>query len=79
MHLGISHLIIESDCQVVVNEMHHFEASCSPMDNLFQDINALMAYFQHCNIQFCHRKCNEVANRISRHAWDVNHVVMWFG
>lgn len=50
MHLGIFHLVIESDCQLVVKELQSAEVSYSHLGNLFQDIKALMASFQLCNI-----------------------------
>lgn len=71
--------IIESDCQTMVNELQCRKASCQSLDNLFQDIKTLMTCFQLCSIQFSHRQSNKVAYILAIYAWNVNHIVMWYG
>lgn len=45
LHLGFPNLIIESNCQLVVNELSLEAPSSSDLGNLFLDIKALMANF----------------------------------
>lgn len=54
-HLGIQHLILESDCQVVVNELRGAAPSFYSLGNIFLDIQAFMATFQLCEISFYYR------------------------
>lgn len=60
VHLGISHLILEFECHMVVNEILGLEASHSLLGNLLFDIKALMATFQQCKMQFNPWECNSV-------------------
>lgn len=72
MHLGISHLTFERDCQVEVNELLSFEESNSLLGNVFQDIKSLMTIFLECNIKCANRSCNGVSHNIARYSCNVN-------
>lgn len=63
---GVSSLIIESYCQMVVNELLQLKDSLAPLGNLFRDIKALIDDpDQHCFIQLSHRLSNEVAHSLA--------------
>lgn len=66
MHLGVTQLLIESNCQSVVKEIQGNKESSSTLGNLIHDIKELMARFQCCTIQFNHRHCNTAAHRLAR-------------
>lgn len=79
LHLGITNLIIESNCQLVVSEIQSFEQSYSLLGNLVSEAKALMAMFKQCSIQFNHRECNGAAHKLAKHAWNVHHIMLWLG
>lgn len=54
MHIDFSHLIIESDCKVVINSILQREDPMSKIENLVCDIKEWMRKFQDCSIQFVH-------------------------
>lgn len=68
LHLGISNLILESDCQTVMNALQNPQESHSLLSNLFCDIKALVAMFQHFSIHFDHRECNTAIHRLAKFA-----------
>lgn len=79
LHLGFLNLLIESDCQLVGNELNEETPSSSYLGNLFHDIKALMANFQQYNITFCYRHYNRAAHNLVRFVWNVDHIVPWLG
>lgn len=78
MHLEISHLIIESDCQVVANEIQTSDQH-GELGNLLSDIKEWMGKFLDCQIQFAHRGCNMVAHTLAHFAWNVSNISVWYG
>lgn len=79
MHLGPSHLIIESDYQNVVKSILQRVDSTSEIGNLIYEIKEWMRKFQDCSIQFIHRQCSRVAHTFARFAWSVYNICLWYG
>lgn len=79
MHLGLSHLIIESDCKIVVDSILQREDSMSEIGNLIYDIKEWMGNFQDCKIQFIHQHCNRAAHTLARFTWTVDNIYRWYG
>lgn len=63
----------------MVTKIFNTEDSLYPLGNISQDIKALMAGFQDCNITFCYRQYNSVAHSLAKFVWNVNNVAIWFG
>lgn len=78
MHLGVTHFLLELDCQLVTKEVQGNGEPTFTLDNLIQDIKELMTRFQQCSIQFSYKQCNEAAHYLARNASNINHVV-WQG
>lgn len=78
MHMGISCLIIESDCQFVMDKLE-FDDFCSDFGNLLVNIKEWIGKFIDCQIQFTYRECNKVAHTLAHHAQNVENSSMWYG
>lgn len=78
-HLSIQNIILESDSQLVVNELECVARSLSFLGNIFFDIQPLMANFQHYEIVFFYRRCNRVAHSLARFVWNVEKIILWYG
>lgn len=50
MHLSITKIIIDSNCQWVIKEIQGIGESTFFLGNLVQDIKGLMARFKYCSI-----------------------------
>lgn len=57
IHLGLTHLIIESDYQFVVNKLLVGDFDLN-LGIQFVDIREWMGKFLDCHIQFAFRECN---------------------
>lgn len=79
LQLGISNLIVESDCQSLVTELQNHQASLSPLGNIYKNIKDLMRCFQMCSVHFEHRQSNVEAHLLAKYAWHVTNVVLWYG
>lgn len=79
LQLGISNLLVESDCQAIANEIQGQQASLSPLGNIFQDIRELLGRFKTCSIHFAYRESNVVVHLPAKYAWDVTDVVLSMG
>lgn len=78
IHLGISCLTVESDCQHVAHQLQTFDCSFSPLGNIKPDIRRPMNHFHSCNIQFAYRSCNQAAHRLVGLAWQIEHISLWY-
>lgn len=58
LHRGISHQVVESDCQSVILMLQDAAKSDSPIGNIIHEIKALRVYFQSCTFQFCYHPSN---------------------
>lgn len=76
---GFTHILVESDCQLVVNEMLNAENSSSEMGNIYLDVKDLMSRFRDFSLHFASRLCNIAAHRLARNSWHVNQAVLWHG
>lgn len=76
MHQGISNLIIETNCLLVVEEILQCKAPSSAIGNIMMDIKELMSHFMDCIIQYGNYMANEVAHKLARNSWHVKHVAM---
>lgn len=74
-HLGISCLSIESDCQLIVNQLQSSDCSSYFLGNILLDIKSP---FNRCNIQFIYRNINQAAHRLARFARNIEHIVLWY-
>lgn len=79
IHLGIRHLLIESDCQVVVNQIIMEDESLAEVGPLIHDIKEWMGKFTSCKIQFCHSSNNMAAHTPAKYAQNVDECRIWFG
>ncbi|XP_042952128.1 uncharacterized protein LOC122289214 [Carya illinoinensis] len=52
LHLGIQHLIIESDALTLVKEMHKTEPSMTLVGNVIRDTKELMSCFRVCDVRY---------------------------
>lgn len=73
---GISHLIVESDCESIVLLLQDPTTSDSPLENIIQEIKLLMTQFEDCYIQFNHHQSNRVAHSLAKQAWHIPNIVM---
>lgn len=76
LYQGISNLIIETNCLLVVEEILQREAPSSAIGNILMDIKELMSHFTDCVIQYGNYMANMVAHKLVRNSWHVNHVAM---
>ncbi|CAI9783491.1 unnamed protein product [Fraxinus pennsylvanica] len=79
MSMGISRLVIESDCLFVVSQLNDEESiSLSPWSSIIADIRCLLSVF--LDVKICHvnRLGNGVAHELARHAWEVESIQMWW-
>ncbi|CAI9760756.1 unnamed protein product [Fraxinus pennsylvanica] len=79
MPMGISHLVIESDCLLVVSQLNDVESiTTSPWGSIIADIRRLL--FSFMDVTICHvsRLGNGVAHELARHAWEVESIQMWW-
>lgn len=76
---GITHLIMESDCYLLVEELNSSAAPTSKLGNIILDIRNLLAYFVNCQIQYVNRDCDRTSHQLTRHAWCVKELVLWMG
>lgn len=49
-----------------MNELQDYDASCSPLETLLEDVKFLVASFQACSILFGNRNCNVVTHRLAK-------------
>lgn len=75
--LGINKLIIESGCQIIVQELQQGGASMSFLGNIIQDIRSLMPHFQFCEMQFRYRYCNTMSHSLAHFACNIAHIAIW--
>ncbi|XP_041009359.1 uncharacterized protein LOC121253410 [Juglans microcarpa x Juglans regia] len=75
-HLGIKHLIIESDALTLVQELQKPEPSMTLVGNVIKDTKELMNCFQVCEVRFAMRTYNEVEHKF---AWHVSDISLWWG
>ncbi|XP_040996055.1 uncharacterized protein LOC121242229 [Juglans microcarpa x Juglans regia] len=77
--LGISHLVIESDSFLMMNEVESENTSRSLHDNLVQQIKQLMLRFPICSIQHNSHLGNGVAHGLAKFAWNIDDLITWWG
>lgn len=68
---------MESDCQLVVNEVLNAKNSFSEMGNIYQDVKELMSRFRDCSLHFASKLCNVATPKHARNARHVNQVILW--
>ncbi|XP_042972972.1 uncharacterized protein LOC122304773 [Carya illinoinensis] len=78
-HLGIQHLIIESDALTLVQELQKPKPSMALVGNVIRDTKELMSLFHMCEVRYTMRSCNEAAHKLARHAWHVSNINLWWG
>ncbi|XP_022848821.1 AP-4 complex subunit mu-like [Olea europaea var. sylvestris] len=55
LNLGISHLVVESDCLFLVNKVNKSNSFSSSIRSQVAEIKELMQIFPQCNLQYCNR------------------------
>ena len=64
--LGLEHIILETDAEVVVNVVKNQLFDRSPLGTMFREIRFRILYdFNECIISHCPRACNEVAHTLA--------------
>ncbi|KAF5475865.1 hypothetical protein F2P56_007627 [Juglans regia] len=79
VHLGIHHLVVESDALTLVEELQKSEPSMAFVGNVIKNTKELMHCFQSCEVRYVGRNCNEAAHKLARHAWNVSDISFWWG
>lgn len=77
LYQGIPTLTMESDYQLVVQEVLQAGTPSSEVSNLLLDLRATMSHFTSCNIQYGNQVGNVVTHQLAQHACNVHHTVMW--
>lgn len=65
MTWGIPHLMMESDCLLMLQELKKAETSISPVGNVQKEVQRFMMGFVKCEVRHIHRLGNEVAHRLA--------------
>lgn len=63
---GIPTLIVENDCQLVMQEVLQPGTPSLEVGNLLLDVKAIMSHFTSCNLQYGNRAGNVVAHQLAR-------------
>jgi len=64
--LGLEHIILETDAEVVVNAVKNQLFDRSPLGMMLREIRARILYdFNECTSSQCPRACNEVAHTLA--------------
>lgn len=79
LNLGIYHLIVESDCQLLVKKIQSQDESLSFGGNIIHDVKSLMTHFYTCSVHFSHRQSNITTHKLARFACNVHNIVFWYG
>lgn len=74
---GISHLLVECDCLLMVNACNNNTLMGSHLGNVIEEIRRIQHRFQVCNIQHIPREHNYLALTFARHTWQVSDIVLW--
>lgn len=78
LNLRIACLTIESNCQLIVNQLQSLNCSSSIFGNILLNIRGLMSLFSSCNIQFASKNCNQASHKLAHFAWNVEHILPWY-
>ena len=66
MNWGMTGLIVESDCQVLIHALNSQDYDRSPIGVLIRDARMLARLnFSSCSFSFCKRECNKVAHAMA--------------
>ncbi|CAI9756236.1 unnamed protein product [Fraxinus pennsylvanica] len=77
--MGISQLIIESDCLFIVSQLNDAESvTLSPWASIIADIRHLLFAFLDVKISHVSRLWNGIAHELARHTWQVESIQMWW-
>ncbi|KAF5445494.1 hypothetical protein F2P56_034541 [Juglans regia] len=76
--LGISKLVVEFDCLLLVQELQESHEFSSTNGNLLKDVRDLMKHFNELHIKHVYREGNGVAHSLARFAWNVVDIQMWW-
>lgn len=78
LNLRIHHLVIESECQILVKELQSSELSSLSSGNIIQDLKFLMAWFSICSINFAYQQSNTVAYKFAGFTYNVETIILWY-
>ncbi|KAF5469163.1 hypothetical protein F2P56_013257 [Juglans regia] len=79
LHLGISKVVLESDCLLMVEALATNEDLLSSQSNLLKEVRNLLSHFEQYQVQRVIRGGNQVAHFLAKHAWSVYDLKMWMG
>lgn len=68
LQLGISTLIVEFDCLLLVQELQQTGEFGMYLGHILLDIKQMMARFSHISMKFCYRECNGIAHKLAKYA-----------
>ncbi|XP_040990895.1 uncharacterized protein LOC121238111 [Juglans microcarpa x Juglans regia] len=77
-HMGITHLVLESDCLLVVKELNEASTDQSPQGYIIREIRLLLDNFIDVTVCHVNRLGNGVAHGLARHTWIVDSIIMWW-
>jgi len=67
LSLGISNVLVESDCQsVIITSLSSQDVHLSPLGLLIDDISSLASLFTSCTFTFIPRHCDRVAHALAK-------------
>lgn len=66
--LGIPHLVVDSNCQSIVQQLQDTVEIYLPLGNIIKDIRQLMASFQTYIVQYQNRTNNKAAHCLTKKA-----------
>jgi ribonuclease HI len=72
---GFSHVIIESDSQVVIEAISHGHQGASKFSSIISSIKSLLLLVPNFEVKFFRRQANMVAHFLARAAIKPNHAV----
>lgn len=78
LNLGISHLMVESDCLFLVDEINKPVLTSASIRSLVLEIKELMQRFPRCSIHHYSRLGNQAAHCLARHAWSLDDMILWW-
>ncbi|KAF5468889.1 hypothetical protein F2P56_013000 [Juglans regia] len=79
LHLGISKVVLESDCLLMVEALATSKDALSSQGNLLKEVRNLLSHLNEYQVQHVIRGGNQVAHFLAKHAWSVYDLEMWMG
>lgn len=78
LNLGIHHLAIEFDCQILVKRLQSKEVSTSFARNITQDLKDMMTRFHVCFVNSGYCQNNIVVHELARFTCNIENIILWY-